>query len=102
MKRLLDDWGVTIGMALGASLLMALVGGGGDGGFGRSFVYALVGFATLTASMVSTILIIGRVSGDSGDGTGKTAIGFLVGAFVTTPIAFWIVFGLLDRVFGQR
>ena len=99
MKRLLDDWGITIGMALGASLLMALVGGG-DGGFGRSFVYALVGFATLTTSMVSTILVIGRLGGTSGDGTAKTTIAFLVGIFVKTPIAFWVVFGLLDRVFS--
>lgn len=99
MKKVLDDWGVVIGIAVVASFLMALAGGDGEGGFGRSFTYALVGFATLTTSMVGTILGIARLGGALGGGGAKAGVGFFVGAFVTTPIAFWIVFGLLDRVF---
>ncbi|HRO32345.1 MAG TPA: hypothetical protein PLQ03_02945 [Brevundimonas sp.] len=98
MKKSGSEWWLIIAIALGGAAVIALTASGDDREYGKTFVYALVGLVILTASMIGTIFTIGRIGQGTEAETGMIGVACLIGIFVTTPIAFWIVFGLLDRL----
>jgi hypothetical protein len=93
MTPRVKDWiGVVVVTLLGAAMVAGI--GSGQRSFWVVFIYATLGLATVTTSMIATLVLV--VPSKSRDDT-RLLVGALIGLFVTTPLALSLAFYLLDK-----
>ena len=95
---------VVILFILGGVIIASIAAIGRGDALGQTFVYAVVGIAVLTASMLATFLLFrnyGRARGFE-DSTGLNIAALLTGIFVTAPICVGLAFMLLKSLLGHH